>query len=51
MQITHMSINLDKLGQLLPFGDSRWSRMQRDLIWEKWDTNLNGFLSLEEIEV
>lgn len=45
-----MSINFDKLVRTLPCDDSSSSRRQRDNIWEKWDTNFNGFLSVSEIE-
>ena len=45
-----MDINYDRLNRLLPYQECLVDRRQREEIWGKWDTNMNGVLSLKEIE-
>ena len=44
-----MDINYEKFSRLLPYKDSSPAKRQRDDVWGKWDTNVDGFLSLKEI--
>lgn len=45
-----MATTLRKFKSLLPADQSQQSNSQRNSMWEKWDTNLHGFLKLSDIE-
>jgi hypothetical protein len=42
--------SLEKLRKILPGGQSQDANNKRNLVWEKWDTNLYGFLNITDIE-
>ena len=45
-----MALALKKFKSLLPTDQSQESNIKRHAMWEKWDTNLHGFLKLTDIE-
>ena len=45
-----MNINYEKFSRTLPCKECPYAKRQRDEVWNKWDVNGNGFLSLKEIE-
>ena len=46
-----MSNILETLKKTLPFEESQDANRKRTLVWERWDTNSFGFLSLSDIKV
>ena len=45
-----MAALLEKLRKILPGDQSQDANNKRNVVWEKWDTNLYGFLNISDIE-
>ena len=45
-----MNIDLGTLNKVITTDDSPTAKRQREKLWELWDKNENGFVSLADIE-